>query len=232
LLAYVRNHKPTNWRKVAEYIKTKNSQQCAYRYSKLVGNSQKKAWSKEEDLRLVDLVEVYGTNNWDIIAGYIKRDAKEIQVRFREKLDPRIKRSKFSKEEDELLLSLHKELGNKWGEIAQRMENRSQMMIKNRYYSYLRKKLLIDKYRNENESKVSENKEITDCISNDIIKHNSLNEDDDNNLLENSLKTLSLSLENPSENMCLIDSIFLKIFSFYKGKNRRIDYFYPCIYYS
>ncbi len=232
MLTYVRNNKPIIWRKVAEYIKTKNSQQCAYRYSKLVGNSQKKVWSKEEDLRLVDLVEIYGTNNWDIIAGYINRDPKEIQVRFKEKLDPRIKRSKFSEEEDELLLSLHKELGNKWGEIAQRMKNRSQMMIKNRYYSYLRKKLQTDKDRKENISKESEKEENTKYLSNDIIKQNTVIEDDDNNLLENSLKRLSLSLENPSDNLSLIDSIFLKIFSFYKEKNRRIDYFYPCNYYS
>lgn len=230
LLGYVTKNKPNNWRNVAEFIKTKTSQQCAYRYNKLIGDYQKKKWSKEEDLQLVELVEVYG-NNWDTIAGLIKRDPKEIEIRYREKLDPRIKRCKFSQEEDELLITLHKQFGNNWAEIADRMQNRSQMMIKNRYYSNIRKKLQLEErslkdldYCDKNTSFLFHlNKKNHESIDNEV---------DDNNLLENALKCLSLSIENPSEHIRLIDSIFLKIFEFYKGKNRKIDYFYPCNIYS
>lgn len=58
------------------------------------------------------------------------------------KLDPRLNKDSWTEKEDELLLSLYKIHGNKWSVIAKNMGNRSQNLIKNRFYYQIQKKYL------------------------------------------------------------------------------------------
>ncbi len=49
------------------------------------------------------------------------------------------KRSKFTPEEDQIIIECLREFGKRWQEIAKRLEGRTPIMIRNRYYAKLRK---------------------------------------------------------------------------------------------
>ena len=54
-------------------------------------------------------------------------------------LDPYIKKDPINKEEERMIFDLHKQLGNKWADIAKELPGRSDNCIKNYFYSTHRK---------------------------------------------------------------------------------------------
>nr|XP_029120287.1 transcription factor MYB114 isoform X2 [Elaeis guineensis] len=76
---------------------------------------RKGAWSEEEDRLLRKCVEKYGEGNWRHVpqrAG-LRRCRKSCRLRWLNYLSPRINREKFSEEETDLIIRLHKLLGNR-----------------------------------------------------------------------------------------------------------------------
>jgi len=140
LLNYVTNSNSKNWNLISEYIKTKTPQQCAYRYSKLMSDMNKKKWSRKDDIKLIELVETYGANWEQISKHFDDRTDRDVEFRYKEKLDPNVKNSKFTEEEDTLIIKLHEEYGSKWFEISRQFKNRNAKMIKKRFQSYLKYK--------------------------------------------------------------------------------------------
>jgi hypothetical protein len=126
-----------NWKKLAKNFHNKTPQQVSYRYHKLL-QSEKKKWSRTDDITLVELVELYG-KDWKAIAIKMPgRSVEDIKERFQFKLDPNLKRGKFEKEEDDLILQLYSKYGNQWDLIANHFNDRNALMIKNRFYSSLK----------------------------------------------------------------------------------------------
>jgi len=177
-----------NWKSIAEFIPGKSPIQCSGRYRIIRPGLVKGAWQKEEDSKLLSLYEKYG-KNWAAISREMPyRTGKQIRDRFLNNLDLRLKKRKFSEEEDKVILKYHIIYGNKWSEIAKKMEARTGDMVKNRFYSFLKKKLpnnkkLLKKKRkrsnkiyrnyknfNKNKSKIKE-KEYTE-----IDKTNEIND--------------------------------------------------------
>lgn len=79
----------------------------------------------EEDALLVCLVG-QGFSNWGKLAKQMPgRTFKQCKERWDYHLDPSVRKSEYTKEEDELLLRLHSELGSKWSEISQSFEGRT-----------------------------------------------------------------------------------------------------------
>jgi len=98
-------------------------------------------WGKEEDQLVLDLVAKFG-KNWSLISKYIpSRTGKQIRDRYLNTLDSNINRERFSQEEDKKILELYLQYGTKWSHIAKFFEKRTGDMIKNRFYSTLRKKV-------------------------------------------------------------------------------------------
>ncbi|KAH0786342.1 Myb-like DNA-binding domain containing protein [Histomonas meleagridis] len=91
-------------------------------------------FSHEEDYRLSQLVEEYGNSDWLLIASMMeKRNSRQCRERWINYLSPDINTSKWTPEEDELLMEKYKEIGSKWVQISKFLEGRTEIMVKNRF---------------------------------------------------------------------------------------------------
>ncbi|KAK6911868.1 SANT/Myb domain [Dillenia turbinata] len=101
------------------------------------------AWTPEEDRKLAEVIEVHGAKRWKIIAAKagLNRCGKSCRLRWLNYLRPNIKRGNISDQEEDLILRLHKLLGNRWSLIAGRLPGRTDNEIKNYWNSHLSKKI-------------------------------------------------------------------------------------------
>ncbi|XP_060203291.1 transcription factor MYB102-like [Lycium barbarum] len=105
---------------------------------------KKGPWTTEEDQKLIDYIQKHGSGNWRTLpknAG-LQRCGKSCRLRWTNYLRPDIKRGKFSFEEEETIIQLHRILGNKWSAIAARLPGRTDNEIKNYWNTNIRKKLM------------------------------------------------------------------------------------------
>nr|AVD68967.1 MybA [Muscari armeniacum] len=103
---------------------------------------RKGAWSKEEDELLRKCIEKHGEGKWSSVpkrAG-LQRCRKSCRLRWLNYLSPSIHRGKFNEDEVDLIMRLHKLLGNRWSLIAGRIPGRTANDIKNYWNSHFRKK--------------------------------------------------------------------------------------------
>lgn len=139
LSAAVQQFNARNWKAIAKRVPGRTFSQCAQRWRRLQPHKTRQPWTKSEDKAIVSLFERFG-NNWTIIASFLEgRTGKQVRDRFRNKLDPKINRRKFSEKEDLIIVQKFKEIGPKWLQISKELPGRSENMIKNRFYSYLKK---------------------------------------------------------------------------------------------
>eukprot|EP00794_Sanderia_malayensis_P000539 gene539-1191_t len=76
-------------------------------------------WRNTEDEILKAAIMKYGKNQWSRIASLLhKKSAKQCKARWYEWLDPSIKKTEWSREEDEKLLHLAKLMPTQWRTIA------------------------------------------------------------------------------------------------------------------
>ncbi|KAK5834732.1 transcription factor MYB114-like [Gossypium arboreum] len=103
----------------------------------------KGAWTSEEDTKLAEVIAVHGAKSWNTIASKagLKRCGKSCRLRWMNYLRPDIKRGNISEQEEDLILRLHKLLGNRWSLIAGRLPGRTDNEIKNYWNSHLSKKI-------------------------------------------------------------------------------------------
>ncbi|XP_057856130.2 myb-related protein 330-like [Cryptomeria japonica] len=101
-------------------------------------------WTAEEDLRLKDYIQAHGEGRWRSLskkAGLL-RSGKSCRLRWINYLRPDIKRGHIAPDEEDLILRLHRLLGNRWSLIAGRLPGRTDNDIKNYWNSHLSKKLI------------------------------------------------------------------------------------------
>nr|ABB03878.1 transcription factor MYB75 [Arabidopsis thaliana] len=103
---------------------------------------RKGAWTTEEDSLLRQCINKYGEGKWHQVhvrAG-LNRCRKSCRLRWLNYLKPSIKRGKLSSDEVDLLLRLHRLLGNRWSLIAGRLPGRTANDVKNYWNTHLSKK--------------------------------------------------------------------------------------------
>ncbi|KAL0913286.1 hypothetical protein M5K25_016734 [Dendrobium thyrsiflorum] len=107
-------------------------------------HTNKGAWTKEEDERLIAYIKANGEGCWRSLpkAASLLRCGKSCRLRWINYLRPDLKRGNFTEEEDELIIKLHSLLGNKWSLIAARLPGRTDNEIKNYWNTHIKRKLV------------------------------------------------------------------------------------------
>ncbi|XP_022756425.1 transcription factor WER-like [Durio zibethinus] len=111
------------------------------------------AWSLMEDKILTNYINIHGEGKWRDLpqrAG-LQRCGKSCRLRWLNYLRPDIKRGNISTEEDELIIRLHKLLGNRWSLIAGRLPGRTDNEIKNYWNTNLSKRVQGQKITPKND---------------------------------------------------------------------------------
>jgi hypothetical protein len=132
-----------DWGVIASNFADKNQQQVAERWTKVLDpRLVKGSWTREEDQRILDFVKAEGTRSWVKLAALLPgRVGKQCRERWVNHLNPEIRHSAFTPEDDKRIIGLHRTHGNKWARIAASMGTRSSNAIKNRWNSVLSKRL-------------------------------------------------------------------------------------------
>nr|XP_043617862.1 transcription factor LAF1-like [Erigeron canadensis] len=110
--------------------------------SLLESKHKKGLWSPDEDKKLRDYIVNHGLGCWSSVpinAG-LQRNAKSCRLRWTNYLRPGLKRGMFTYDEEQMIVTLHSTLGNKWSEMSRHLPGRSDNEIKNHWHSCLKKK--------------------------------------------------------------------------------------------
>ena len=146
---FVEEFSDQDWESIAEIVPTKDAKKCHKRWlfiQKLGGNKTK--WSKKEDEILKSLILSNGARDWSNIAEklndsliefiqnaneqegsklvFTARNGKQCRERWLTALDPSINKSRWSLREDMDFLEKWLKVGNKWREIANLIEGRTE----------------------------------------------------------------------------------------------------------
>ena len=144
MLAFFMKQTPRQpWAQILAAFPDKTPQQITARWEKVL-NPQliKGSWTREEDLQIMAWVEKNGPRDWVHLALSLPgRIGKQCRERWVNHLSPDVNKARWTEEEDQLLITLHEQLGNQWTKIAMHFDRRSDNCIKNRWNSTLKRRL-------------------------------------------------------------------------------------------
>ncbi|XP_058744804.1 transcription factor MYB113-like [Vicia villosa] len=123
---------------------------------------RKGAWTYEEDKLLKSCIHKYGEGKWHLVpqrAG-LNRCRKSCRLRWLNYLNPALNRESFSEDEVDMILRLHKLLGNRWSLISARLSGRTANDVKNYWHTHLRKKMVSRKLEEKKEKETMKAHEI------------------------------------------------------------------------
>mmetsp|Transcript_5902 Transcript_5902/g.21530 ORF Transcript_5902/g.21530 Transcript_5902/m.21530 type:complete len:337 (-) Transcript_5902:92-1102(-) len=103
----------------------------------MVEGKNSSVWTAKEDAELARLQEIHG-NRWALVAAELPgKTGQQCAQRWRHKVNPNIKKEKWTAQEDELLSRLYEEHGQRWAEIARHLEGRTDQQCMGRWRRHL-----------------------------------------------------------------------------------------------
>lgn len=214
LLHYANVHQERNWKEIASHIPTKSDIQCSARYKRIQPGLVKGSWTPEENEKLILLVDTYGRNWSKISEFFVSRTGKQIRDRYLNSLDPEINHDKFTVEEDYKILECYERLGTKWSLISDFFPDRTADMIKNRFYSKVKREMpKMKKNRLNQEVGVRNIKELPETKENpaldDLLKNKESGEQYDR-VIDQSFKNLPFFIsESISHHNNSVENVFM-----------------------
>ncbi|KAL0949547.1 hypothetical protein HGRIS_009596 [Hohenbuehelia grisea] len=121
-----------NWTEVAQKLGTQRTPlDCMRNAMSRVTHT----WDKDSDAQLLKYVQIYGKDNWNIVAMHISENvtAQQCQSRYFRSLDSRLTRGSWSEEEDRRLRLAVEAYGNSWTEVALSMHGRTNEQCRERW---------------------------------------------------------------------------------------------------
>lgn len=150
-------NKKKQWQYISSFFPNKTPQQIMNRWNKVLNPILIKGnWSKEEDELLINWVKENGERGWSKIAAKLNgRIGKQCRERWINCLNPSIRKTEWTDDEDKKIIELHNKFGNKWSKIAAEIQGRSDNQIKNRWSSTLKRRIDCN-LEDKNDSKNSD----------------------------------------------------------------------------
>ena len=143
LMNLTKSNDRKNWRYISSFFKKRTIISCKKRYYAKNPMYVKGKWNKTEDEKLTNLVDNFGFS-WKLFSKIFRnRNEKQIRSRYINFIFKGIKRGKFNKFEDDIILKNFKNLKTNWTKYCSLLPGRSPRQIENRRTS-LHKILLKD----------------------------------------------------------------------------------------
>ncbi|KAJ3715624.1 hypothetical protein DFJ43DRAFT_1101891 [Lentinula guzmanii] len=122
-----------DWVEIAQELGTSRTPMDCMRHGR---KTTQHTWTPEANRKLSEAVQVYGIENWALVALHVSPNvsSNQCQMRYHRSLDPSLNKSPWSRAEDERLDEIISVLGAlNWPEVARHMPGRTNEMCRERY---------------------------------------------------------------------------------------------------
>jgi hypothetical protein len=142
-------------------------------------------WTTNEDKLLIQLTATYGPD-WSKLANYFpSKTSSSLKKRWVNRLNPSINKTRWSKEEDELIIKMYNQLGGNWKLMSDSLVGRPPTVIKNHFYGALKRRAAP--------SKLAEMKGFSKLAEDSVVSSFLVNSEGEN---DEEFDLLSLKLPN------------------------------------